>query len=73
MLLNRAKDSQWTQQGIYISYAKRLDDPKAWSQPRRLLSGGRWYPQVFGLETGSGTDKTAGEVARFFMSGYSGT
>ena len=71
MLLNRAKDSQWTQQGIYISYAKKLDDPKAWSQPRRLLPGGRWYPQVFGLETGSGTDKTAGEVARFFMSGYS--
>jgi hypothetical protein len=71
MLLNRAKDSQWTQQGIYISYAKTLDDPKAWSAPRKLISGGRWYPQVFGLETGTGTDKTAGEVARFFMSGYS--
>ena len=71
MLLNRAMDSQWTQQGIYISYATRLDDPKAWSAPRKLLSGGRWYPQVFGLETGTGTDKTAGQVARFFMSGYS--
>lgn len=71
MLLNRAKDSQWTQQGIYISYARRLDDPNAWTSPRKLLSGGRWYPQVVGLETGTGTDKMAGEVARFFMSGYS--
>jgi hypothetical protein len=71
MLLNRASDNMWTQHGIYISYAKRLDDPAAWSPPKKLLDGGRWYPQVFGLENGVGTDKVAGEFARFFMSGSS--
>ncbi|HYN09544.1 MAG TPA: hypothetical protein VES67_19325 [Vicinamibacterales bacterium] len=71
MLLNRAKDISWGQEGIYVSYATRLDDPSAWSTPKRLLSGGNWYPQVLGLEPGSGTDKVAGETARFFMSGVS--
>ncbi|MCS7264659.1 MAG: hypothetical protein NZ805_07485 [Armatimonadetes bacterium] len=28
----------------------------------------RWYPQVIGLRQGE-TDKLAGEVVRFFMSG----
>ena len=71
MLLNRAKDIHWAQEGIYISYASRLDDPAAWSAPKRLLSGGNWYPQVLGLEAGIGTDKIAGDSARFFMSGQS--
>ncbi|HEY7475495.1 MAG TPA: sialidase family protein [Vicinamibacterales bacterium] len=71
MLLNRASDIRWTQEGIYVSYAARLDDPLAWSAPKRLLSGGKWYPQVLGLEAGFGTDKVAGDSARFFMSGVS--
>ncbi len=71
MLLNRAQDIHWKQEGIYVSYASRLDDPTAWSPPRRLLVGGNWYPQVLGLEPGSGTDKSAGDSARFFMSGRS--
>ena len=71
MLLNRAKDIHWAQEGIYISYASRLDDPAAWSVPKRLLSGGNWYPQVLGMEAGIGTDKIAGDSARFFMSGQS--
>lgn len=71
MLLNRANDSLWSQQGIYISYATNLDDPSSWTPPRKLLDGGRWYPQVFGLEAGVGTDKVAGEIARLFMSGTS--
>lgn len=71
MLLNHASDMEWSQEGVYISFAPRLDDPKLWSPPRKLLQGGRWYPQVFGLETGIGTDKYAGEVARFYMSGSS--
>jgi hypothetical protein len=70
MLLNRAKDIHWSQEGIYISYATRLDDPSAWSKPRRLIVGGQWYPQVLGLENW-GTDKIAGGTARFFMSGQS--
>lgn len=71
MLLNHASDSGWRQEGIYISYAPTLDDPGAWSPPQRLLSGGDWYPQVIGLEAGAGTDRLAGERARFFMSGRS--
>lgn len=71
MLLNHAKDAQWSQEGIYVSFAPRLDDPKLWSTPVRILDGGRWYPQVMGLEEGTGTDKVAGRWARFFMGGAS--
>lgn len=71
MLLNRAKDAQWTQEGIYVSFAPRLDDPRLWSAPVKILNGGDWYPQVMGLEIGTGTDKTAGQTARFFMNGTS--
>jgi hypothetical protein len=67
MLLNRAKDSAWSQEGIYLSSTATLDDPSSWSVPQKLLDGGRWYPQVIGLEPGSGTDRLAGERARFFM------
>ena len=71
MLLNHARDTQWTQEGIYVSFAPRLDDPALWTAPRKILDGGDWYPQVFGLEPQTGTDKSAGRVARFFMSGRS--
>jgi hypothetical protein len=71
MLLNRAKDIDWEQEGVYLSFAKSLHDPRAWSAPVRILKGGTWYPQVLGLDEGSGTDKTAGEWARFFMLGES--
>jgi hypothetical protein len=49
----------------------RLDDPSTWSTPAKIMDGGQWYPQVIGTEDGSGTDKLAGEEARFFMSGRS--
>jgi hypothetical protein len=71
MLLNHAQDTDWSQGGIYVSFNRRLDDPAGWSQPVKMLSGGRWYPQVMGLESGSGTDKVAGRLARFFMGGTS--
>lgn len=71
MLLNRAKDSEVREEGIYVAFAPRLDDPRAWSAPRKILNGGSWYPQVIGTEPGTGTDKVAGEVARFFMAGKS--
>lgn len=71
MLLNHAKDAAWTQEGIYVSFAPRLDDPTLWSKPVKILDGGLWYPQVMGLEDGSGTDKVAGRWARFFMGGTS--
>lgn len=71
MLLNRSKDENYTQEGIYISFAPRLDDPRLWSPPQRLLTGGKWYPQVIGLTEGRGTDKSASTVARLFVSGRS--
>jgi len=71
MLLNRAKDENFGQEGIYVSFAPSLDDHARWSPPQRILSGGQWYPQVIGLEPAEGTDKAAGQRARFFMSGTS--
>ena len=71
MLLNRAKDDDWRQEGIYISFAPSLQNPAGWSRPQRILTGGSWYPQVIGLEPGSGTDKVAGRHARFFVGGTS--
>lgn len=70
MLLNRAEDETFRQEGIYVSYAARLDDPRSWSPPAKIMDGGKWYPQVIGLDQ-EGTDKVAGELARFFMSGGS--
>ena len=71
MLMTRAGDSAWSTEGIYASYAQRLDDPSAWTAPVRLIEGGAWYPQVMGLQRGLGTDQYAGEYARFFMGGRS--
>lgn len=71
MLLNRARDESFGQDGIYVSFSPRLDDPLAWSAPQRILEGGSWYPQVVGVELGRGTDRWAGRLARFYMSGRS--
>jgi hypothetical protein len=71
MLLNRARDEQFTQEGVYVSFAKRIDDPSAWTTPIKIVEGGSWYPQVMGLETGAGSDKQASGRARFFMGGRS--
>ena len=70
MLLNRAKDDQFGQEGIYVSFSPTLQ-PTGWSAPSKIRSGGSWYPQVIGEETGRGTDRTAGRRARFFMTGRS--
>jgi hypothetical protein len=71
MLLSKAKNTGYDQEGVYISYATALDDPRGWSAPSKILNGGTWYPQVLGIEAGVGTDKIAGEWARFYMMGTS--
>ena len=72
MLLNRAKDESYGQAGIYVSFAPSLEDPRLWTVPQPVMSGGgRWYPQVMGLTTGRGTDKLAGATARLFLGGRS--
>ena len=70
MLLNRAKDEQYGQDGIYVSFSPTLADPRAWAPPVELMNGGGWYPQVAGLD-GADTDKLAGQRARLFITGRS--
>jgi hypothetical protein len=71
MLLSRAIDPAWKQDGIYLSATATIEEPASWSVPIQLLQGGSWYPQVVGLETGTGTDRFAGERARLFVGGRS--
>jgi hypothetical protein len=71
MLLNRARNADWEQEGIYVAFAPTLDDPQSWTIPDKILDGGSWYPQVVGTEPGVGTDRIAGESARLFIEGRS--
>lgn len=71
MLLNRARDDQFNNEGIYVSYSPTLDDPRQWTVPVKIMNAGTWYPQVIGLEPGTGTDRIAGQRARFFLMGRS--
>ena len=70
MLVNKAKDESFGEEGSYISYNAELLDPMGWSPPVRIMKGGTWYPQVVGLEDDGG-DASAGQVARFFSGGRS--
>jgi hypothetical protein len=71
MFLNRAENESFDNEGLYVSYAGTLRDPRAWSTPRKVMDGGGWYPQVVGLEPNIGTDKVAGQRARFLVTGRS--
>ncbi len=37
MLLNHASDTKLTQDGIFISFNRHLEDPTAWTEPRMIL------------------------------------
>jgi hypothetical protein len=75
LLLNRAKDGNWTQEGVYVSFNPDLAQPGRWSSPVKILESqgkDRWYPQVFGTNTArQETDKLAGQTARLFIRGRS--
>jgi hypothetical protein len=71
MLLNRAENDQFGQEGVYVSFSPTLAAPSRWSVPVRIFDGGDWYPQIIGEETGVGTDRITGKRARFFMLGRS--
>lgn len=72
IVLNRAMDKYWNQEGIYISYNENLSNPSGWTMPDRLPLDpqGLAYPQIVGIEKG-GTDKLAGRTARLFLQGQS--
>jgi len=75
ILLNRAKDRRWAQEGLYISFNVDMNKPLAWSPPLKIPVGQQelaWYPQVVGLDKSRReTDKLAGRVARLFVRGQS--
>lgn len=75
ILLNRAIDPRWKQEGVYASFCRDLANPDEWSQPEKILEttgNDRWYPQVLGLDASRReTDKLAGRVARLFVRGES--
>lgn len=82
VLLNRAIDKDWLQEGVYISFNADLGNPAKWSTPRKILDskeikavpemGPGWYPQVMGIDGAKReTDKLAGRVARLFVHGKS--
>ena len=77
MLLNRTQgEPGWSQEGMYVTFAKDLSRPDTWKIPRQFLAGseldggGAYYPQVMGLEAG-GSETLAGKTARFYVSGAS--
>lgn len=72
VLLNRAKDADFSQEGVYISFNRDLADPAGWTAPQKVMNGGAWYPQVLGMDRGAReTDTVAGRVARLFIGGIS--
>jgi hypothetical protein len=77
MLLNRARDKDWTQEGIYVSFNRDLGDPAGWTSPVKILDAAeleksKWYPQAVGLDASKReTDKLAGRTARLFVAGLS--
>ena len=44
MLLNRTNGDGFGQEGIYVSFNLRLDDPLGWSTPYKILEGGSVVP-----------------------------
>jgi hypothetical protein len=72
ILMNRAIDPRWKQEGIYVSLTPDITDPNSWTEPLRILDSPGWYPQVVGCNTArQETDREAGELSRLFIHGYS--
>jgi hypothetical protein len=71
-LLNRTSYKPgWPQEGVYISYNKTLS-PDGWSEPKKILDKGSWYPEAIGVNAkAKETDKLCGKQARFYMHGAS--
>lgn len=80
ILMNRAIDKEWTQEGVYVTFCPDLADPNGWATPVKVFDGRGfapaqhdwWYPQVIGIDASrKETDKLAGRIARFFIRGKS--
>ncbi len=72
IVLNRAEDSGWRQDGLYLSVTSRPDLPSTWSTPTKLIDSKEWYPQIVGLNAAAGeTDRLCGDTGRLFVKGQS--
>lgn len=71
ILLNRAIDPVWKQEGIYLCLSPDLADPGSWSAPLRILDAQGWYPQVVGDPARGETERVAGRESRLFIHGES--
>lgn len=72
ILMNRAIDPRWRQEGIYVSLTPDIGDPTSWTPPQRLLETSGWYPQVIGVdEAQRETERECGREARLFVHGKS--
>lgn len=72
ILMNRAIDPHWKQEGIYLSLTPDISDPGSWSEPLKILPESGWYPQVIGLDFASReTERETGALARLFIHGVS--
>ena len=73
MLVTRTKDGDFTRlpfptEGIYISTNSDIADPAGWTTPLKIVDGGHWYPQFYGLNSQiQETSDEMGEWARFAM------
>lgn len=73
MLLNRSCcEPGWPQEGVYVAFNHDLNLPGNWTNLAKVLDGekARWYPQVVGARP-TGSDREAGQTARFYMAGES--
>lgn len=72
ILMNRAIDPRWKQEGIYLSLTKDISDPLSWTAPLRILEEKGWYPEVVGLNVERReTDRQLGSTGRLFIHGES--
>jgi hypothetical protein len=72
ILMNRAIDPRWKQDGIYISFTPDISDPTSWTDPVRILQETGWYPQVIGSDLArQETEREAGQTSRLFIHGES--
>ncbi|MGH9940162.1 MAG: hypothetical protein ACREAM_28305 [Blastocatellia bacterium] len=72
IVMNRAVNKYWLQEGVYISYNPALGDPQGWTEPERLPLDPQAmaYPQIIGVNKGE-TDKLVGRSGRLFLLGQS--
>jgi hypothetical protein len=71
ILMNRAIDPGWKQEGIYLCLTPDISDPTCWTEPIRILDETGWYPQVVGDSNNQETDREAGPLSRLFIHGQS--